>query len=107
LLGSANKIIGSKVDSRRDKIPAPAVFSNGYYIFGYKHVITARDAYSEFTLYNPNLGEFASDGMSMTAGELLGLEEPVTVKGDDRKTPERDNLTEMNKADIRSQRELK
>jgi hypothetical protein len=107
LVGAPNKIIGSKVDSRRDKIPAPAVFSNGYYIFGYKHVITARDAYSEFTLYNPGLGDFASDGMSMTAGELLQLEEPKIVETDDRKTPEVDNLTPMNRSDIRSQREMK
>ena len=95
LVGAPNKIIGSKVDSRRDKIPAPAVFSNGYYIFGYKHVITARDAYSEFTLYNPNLGEFASDGMSMTAGELLGLEEPVTVEGSDIKTPDGPQVSDL------------
>ena len=95
LVGAPNKIIGSKVDSRRDKIPAPAVFSNGYYIFGYKHVITARDAYSEFTLYNPNLGEFASDGMSMTAGELLGLEEPVIVEGSDIKTPDGPQFSDL------------
>jgi len=74
LVGAPNKIIGSKVNSPRDSIPAPSVFSNGYYIFGYKHVITARDAYSEFTLYQHGLGDFASDAIKKTTADLLGIE---------------------------------
>ena len=74
LVGAPNKIIGSKIDSPRDSIPAPAVFSNGYYIFGYKHVLTSRDAFSEFTLYQNGLGDFASDAIKKTTAELLGLE---------------------------------
>jgi len=71
LIGAPNKILGSKVTPDN----TPAVYSNGYNIFGYKHVIEPDNAYSEFTLFQSGLGEFPSDVMKLTTKELLGIEE--------------------------------
>ena len=96
LVGAPNKIIGSKIDSPRDSIPAPAVFSNGYYIFGYKHVLTSRDAFSEFTLYQNGLGDFASDAIKKTTAELLGIENNSNeAKSDNIKTPDGPQFSDL------------
>jgi len=50
-------------------LPPPAIFSNNYSIFGYRHVITANEAYSEFTLYQD--GMVPSNGGNMTFGEYF------------------------------------
>lgn len=90
LIGAPNKIMGSKVFTGSDDSLTPAIFSNGYNIFGYKHVIDSGGAYSEFKLYQLGYGQFASDKMSMTTAELLGIEDAqiVTTEFDDIRTPD-------------------
>lgn len=71
LVGAPNKISGSNLfkNSRGASVPPPAIFSNNYSIFGYRHVITANEAYSEFTLYQD--GMVPSNGGDMTFGEYF------------------------------------
>lgn len=57
LMGTPNKIIGSNIfkpDLQR-KVPPPSIFTNSYLIYGYKHVITPNEAYSEFELYQDGI----------------------------------------------------
>lgn len=99
LIGAPNKIIGSKVVTGSDDALTPAIFSNGYNIFGYKHVIDSGGAYSEFKLYQLGYGQFSSDKMSLTTAELLDIENAkvVTTKSNDARTP--DQATYENDAD--------
>jgi len=48
LVGAPNEILGSTI-FESGKQP-PAIFTGKYKVFGYKHVMTPNDAYSEFTL---------------------------------------------------------
>ena len=53
LVGVPNKIIGSTF--REEDLPPPSMYSNSYGIYGYKHVITPDQAYSEFKLFQNNM----------------------------------------------------
>lgn len=53
LVGVPNKIIGSTF--REEDLPPPSMYSNSYGIYGYKHVITPDQAYSEFKLFQDNM----------------------------------------------------
>jgi len=53
LVGVPNKIIGSTF--REEDLPPPSMYSNRYGIYGYKHVITPDQAYSEFKLFQDNM----------------------------------------------------
>jgi len=82
LVGAPNRIVGSKIDRERDKLPEPAVFSNNYNILSYKHVINSSEAYSEFELYNPEIGVPGSD-MNINFATLLGIaEDDIQLKVD-------------------------
>ena len=74
LVGAPNRVVGSKIDRVPGKLPEPAVFSNNYNIYGYKHVINSSEAYSEFQLYNPEIGKPGTD-MNINLATLLGIEE--------------------------------
>jgi hypothetical protein len=65
LFGLSNFIVGS--DLR--KVRAPSFFTNNYTIISYKHVITAVDAYSEFSL----IGDANSFGLINTKDGMAGL----------------------------------
>ena len=58
LVGVPNKIIGSTF--REEDLPPPSMYSNRYGIYGYKHVITPDDAYSEFKLFQDNMAPVPS-----------------------------------------------
>lgn len=72
LVGVGNKIVGSTFLREGENLPPPSIFSNAYRIFGYKHVITTTDAYSQFNLYQD--GYAPSTNMDMTLGEYFEKE---------------------------------
>lgn len=67
LVGSPNRVVGSKLFE--DRNPVPAIYTNKYRIFSYRHVLTADDAYSEFTLY-PD-GMTPTGNLNLTLGEYF------------------------------------
>lgn len=65
LFGLPNFVVGSPLKG----IKAPSFFTNNYTIIGYKHVINATAAYSEFSL----IGDANSFGALNTKGGMAGL----------------------------------
>jgi len=98
LVGAPNRVIGSPINRERGQLPEPAVFSNGYNIYGYKHVIEVGQAYSEFTLYQNGHGADAGDSMRITVAELLDIDmEPDSAVTGEAK----DFITEINQVQVR------
>lgn len=67
LVGVPNKIIGSTF--REEDLPPPSMYSNSYGIYGYKHVITPDQAYSEFKLFQNNMVPVPS--IKKTIGDVV------------------------------------
>ena len=67
LVGVPNKIIGSTF--REEDLPPPSMYSNRYGIYGYKHVITPDDAYSEFKLFQNNI--IPASQLKVQIGKML------------------------------------
>ena len=70
LMGVPNKIVGSRF--LREDLPPPSIFSNTYRVFGYRHVLTPNDAYSEFELFQD--GIVPSTNFDLTLGEYFEKE---------------------------------
>jgi len=81
LVGSPNRVLGSRLFE--DRNPVPALYTNNYRIFSYRHVITADDAYSEFTLYPE--GMTPTGNLNLTLGEYF-FEELEKLKDENRDT---------------------
>lgn len=91
LFGLSNFVVGSDLK----KVWSPSFFTNNYTIIGYKHVITAADAYSEFSL----IGDANSFGSINTKGGMAGLfgielEKVVKQREEDKKRKEAKELGE-------------
>ena len=69
-MGVPNKIVGSRF--LREDLPPPSIFSNTYRVFGYRHVLTPNDAYSEFELFQD--GIVPSTNFDLTLGEYFEKE---------------------------------
>ena len=67
LVGIPNKIIGSRF--LREDLPPPSIFSNTYKVFGYRHVLTPTEAYSEFELFQD--GITPSTNFDLTLGDYF------------------------------------
>jgi len=87
LMGAPNKIIGT--NRFAGSLPPPSIFSNKYKIFGYKHVITPTEAYSQFTLFQDGYNPIAN--LNITVGEYFEVEteqlKPEEEKKDGVTTP--------------------
>lgn len=87
LVGAPNKVIGSTIgtDNGRTKVPPPAIFSKGYNIFRYRNVITATEAYSEFTLYLDGFGNDVGTSDNANLIDLINLENIEKITKDKAK----------------------
>lgn len=74
LLGAPNKIIGTSRFA--GQLPPPSIFSNKYRIFGYKHVMTPTEAYSQFTLFQDGYNPVAN--LNITVGEYFAEQLKLT-----------------------------